>query len=171
MDLRPDALEAAQELEVVLERQVGVQPIDDVHFGERLIAAHAQLLPRLFHRHRVRAGIAGTQPRERAEQTARDADVRRLDADVVVVVRQIAVPPLPLAVGERRHGEQIGMLEEPHAVLEREPLAVLELLGNFAQHHAIVSQPAAIPNRPSMALDHLTMERCYTARPQPTFPR
>ena len=146
MNLGADPFEAAKQLEVVLERQIGMQAVDDVHFGERLIVPHAKLLPRVFERHRVRTRIARAQPRERAEQAARHADVRRFDADVVVVVGQIAVPALALAVGERRHLEQIGMLEQPHAVLERQPLAPLELAGNVCDHQpSIVSHVAGGP--------------------------
>ena len=112
MDLGPDAFEAPKQLEVILERQVGMQAVDDVHFGERLIVAHAQLLPCVFERHRVGTGIAGPQPRKRTEQATRHADVRRFDANVVVVVGQVAVPPLALAIGQRRHLEQIGVLEQ-----------------------------------------------------------
>ena len=45
--LGPDALEAAQQLRVVVERQIGMQAVDDVDFGERLVGALAQLVPRL----------------------------------------------------------------------------------------------------------------------------
>ena len=55
MDVRADPLEAAQQLRVVLERQIGMQPVDDVDFGQRLAGALAQLVPGLFERHRVRA--------------------------------------------------------------------------------------------------------------------
>ena len=85
VDVGPDALEAAQQLRVVVERQIGMQAVDDVDFGERLMRALAQLVPRLFERHRVGAGVAGLQARERAEQAAGDADVGRFEPDVVVV--------------------------------------------------------------------------------------
>ena len=45
-------------------------------------------------------GVAGPQPRERTEQTARHADVRRFEPQVEVVVRDGAVTPLALAIGE-----------------------------------------------------------------------
>ena len=47
--------------------------------------------------------------------------------------------PLPLAVGQPRHREQIRMFEERHAVLERQPLAPVELSRNFVEHMRIVS--------------------------------
>ena len=85
-------------------------------------------------------GIAWPQPRKRAKQTARDADVGRFDADVVVVVRQIAMPPFALAIGERRDVEQVGMLEQPHAIFERQAFAPLELPAILGDIIAIVSQ-------------------------------
>ncbi len=45
MNLGPDALEAAKQLEVVLERQIGMQAVDDVHFGERLIVPRREASP------------------------------------------------------------------------------------------------------------------------------
>ena len=64
-----------------------MQAVDDVDFGERLVGALAQLVEHLLERHRVRAGVAGPQPRERTEETARHADVRRFEPQVEVVVR------------------------------------------------------------------------------------
>ena len=108
-----------------------MQAVDDVDFGQRLAGALAQLVPGLLERHRVRAGIARPQPRERAEEAARDADVGRFEADVEVVVRARAVPPLALAIGQPAERERVRTLEQPHAVLEREPDAGVELLGDI----------------------------------------
>ena len=112
VDLGADLLEAAQHVRVVRERQVGMQAVDDVDFGQRLAGALPQLVPRLLERHRVRPGIAGTQPRERAEQAARDADVGRLEPDVEVVVGARAVALLALAVGEPAERERVGTVEQ-----------------------------------------------------------
>ncbi len=106
VNLGADAFEAPKHLEVVLERQVGMQAVDHVHLGERLIVAHAQLLPCVFERHRVGTRIARPQTRERAEQATSHTDVRRFDANVVVVVSQVAVAPLALAIGQGGHLEQ-----------------------------------------------------------------
>ena len=43
--------------------------------------------------------------------------------------------PLTLAIGERRHFQQAGMLEQPHPVFERQPLVALDLSGNVLQRH------------------------------------
>ena len=112
VNLRPDALEARQQVRVVRKRQVGMQAVDDVDFGQRLVGALAQLVPGLLLRQRVRAGIAGPQPRERAEQARGHADVRGLDADVVVVVGPAGVTPLALAVGQPAKGQQVRRLEQ-----------------------------------------------------------
>ena len=130
---RPDALQAAEHLRVVLERQIRVQAVDDVDLGERLIGSAAELPPDLFERHRVGIGVARLQPRERAEQAARDADVRRFDPDVVVVVGPGRVAPFTLPVGEPAEREQIGRVEQPHAIFEIETDAGVELLGNVRQ--------------------------------------
>jgi hypothetical protein len=133
MDPWPDPLETAQQLLVVVERQIGVQAVDDMDFGERLMSAAAQLVPGLLVRHRVRPWIAGAQARERAEQTRGHADVRGLDADVVVVVGARAVTLLALAVRQPANGEQIGRLEQAHAVGERQSLAGGEFVGDVGE--------------------------------------
>ena len=91
MDPGPDPLEAAQQLQIVVERQIRMQAVDDVDFGEGLMGTLPQLVPRLLERHRVRPVVAGLQPRERAEEAAGDADVGRFEADIEVVVRPRAV--------------------------------------------------------------------------------
>src|SRR5207244_11044619 len=68
MNFRPDALETAQQLQVVVEREIRMQSVDDMDFGERLLTPCAQLRPGLFERHRVRARIAGAKAGERAER-------------------------------------------------------------------------------------------------------
>src|SRR5207248_458025 len=128
MDVRPNLFEAAQQIRVVAPRQIGMQTVDDVDFGERLMGALPQLVPRLFERERVRAGIAWLQPGERAEQATGDADVRRFEADVVVVEGAGAVALLALAVREPPDHEQIATLEKAHSIGEIETVAGCELL-------------------------------------------
>ncbi len=48
VDLGTDPLEAAQQLLVVVERQIRMQAVDDVDFGEGLVGARAQLRPGLL---------------------------------------------------------------------------------------------------------------------------
>ena len=43
MNARANRFQAAQQVRVVRERQIGMQAVDDVHFGERLIGAARSL--------------------------------------------------------------------------------------------------------------------------------
>ena len=122
MDAGANALEAAQHLQVVVERQIGMQSVDDVDFGQWLVRALTQLVPRLLERHRVRAVVARLQARERAEQATRDADVGRFEPDVEVVIGARAVALLALAIGEPAKRQDIGTLEQPHSLVERQAL-------------------------------------------------
>jgi hypothetical protein len=108
-----------------------MQPVDDVDFGERLVRPGSQLVPQLLERHRVRARVARPQTRERAEQTARHAHVGGLESDIEVVERPRAVALLALPVREPSKRQQIRTLEQPHAVLERQPDAGVELIGDI----------------------------------------
>src|SRR6266576_4828411 len=112
MNLGTDPLEAAQQLRVVVERQVRIQTVDDVELGERLVRAAAKLVPRLLERHRVGGGVGRLQPRKRAEQAARHADVSRLETEVVVAVRARGMTLLAPAVCERTDGAQVGSGEQ-----------------------------------------------------------
>ena len=141
VDIRPDPLEAAQQLQVVVPGQIGMQAVDDVHLRQRLIRPLAQLVPRLLQAHRVGAVVARLQPREGAEETARDADVGRLEADVVVEVGTAAVPPLALAVGEPADREEIGRREQPDAVVQRQPFTGIELVRDPVQANGVQSFP------------------------------
>src|SRR5207247_5493714 len=86
-----------------------------------------ELVPGFVERHGVRVGVAGLQPRERAEQTAGDADVGRFDADVVVVERAGAVPLLALAIGEPADEQEIVGLEQTNSIGEVESNAAVKL--------------------------------------------
>src|SRR3990172_503374 len=133
MDVWPDPLEAAQQLRVVVEREIGMEPVDDVDLGERLAGTLPQLVPRLIEGHRVGAGIARLEPRERTEETARHADVGRLETDVVVVKRAAAVPLFALAIGEPANGQQIRAVEQPPTVRQVEAFAALEFLRDISE--------------------------------------
>ena len=126
VNVGPDAFEAAEQIGVVVERQIRVQAVDDVDLGHRLIAAPAELVPGFLERHGVRPGVPRLEPREGAEQTAGDAHVGRFEADVVVVVGAAAVPLLAFAIGQPADRQQIGALEQTTPVVDRQPLAGVE---------------------------------------------
>jgi len=75
------------------------------------------------------------RPVERAELAARHADVRVVDVLVDDVVGLLAVQPLTHVVGERPHGEQIGMAVETEAVGARQTLA---------REHLVCSPPSPL---------------------------
>ena len=104
VDAGPHPLQAAQQVGVVAERQPRVQAVHHVHLGERLAVAGPQAVQHLLDRRGVRAGLVGRQPRERAEQARRLADVGGLEPQVVVEVGAAAVAALALAVGEPADG-------------------------------------------------------------------
>ena len=98
VDGRLDLLEPAKQLKVVIKGQVGVQPIDNMHFRQGLVGAGPQLVPRLLQRHGVRLRVARLETRKRAEQTARDTYIRCLEPNVVIEERLRPVPALALSV-------------------------------------------------------------------------
>jgi hypothetical protein len=110
-----------------------VQAVDDVDFGDRLAGALPQLVENLLDRHGVRARHAFLQPRERAEQARRFADVGRFEPQVVIEVGARAVTPLALAIGDPAERQQILRLEQRHAVVERQPFLRVNLLRDCRQ--------------------------------------
>src|SRR5688500_4516995 len=150
MNARADLFEAAQQIRVVAERKMRIQSVDDVELGERLIRTLTKLVPRLFQRHRVRLGHTRLEAREGTEETARLADIRRLEAEVVVEIRSRAVTLLALTVGEPADGKQVRRVEELHAVFEREAFAGPQLVvdlgesGRFQARFHLEKEPGLI---------------------------
>src|SRR5262245_266091 len=128
MDVRADPLEPAEQLRVIVERQIGMKAVDNVDFGQWLMSANAQFVPGLLERHRIRTGITGFEPSERTKQAARDADVSRLEPDVVVVEGSPAVPLLAILIRKLTDRQEIGAVEQPAAVRQRQPFTGIELL-------------------------------------------
>ena len=101
-----------EQLGVVVEGQARVQAVDDVDLGDRVGGGDARAQPpeRLLVRHRVGAGVADLEARERAEHAARLADVGGVDVQVAVEVGAVAVQPLAHLVGERADLEEVRVL-------------------------------------------------------------
>ena len=133
MHVGADALEPPQQLEVVVERQVRVQAVDHVHLGEGLVLPSPQLVPHLIEGQGIGAVVTRPQPCERTEQTARDADVGRLDPDVVIEERLAGMPPFALAIGEPAQRQQVGAVEQPYAVLVEQPNPGVELFRDIEE--------------------------------------
>ena len=81
MHVGGELLEAAQHLEVVVERQVGVLAADDVDLGDAAGERLARLVEHLVDRERVGVGVAVVVA-EGAEQAAVAADVGVVDVAV-----------------------------------------------------------------------------------------
>ena len=110
-----------------------MEAVDDVDFGERFVRTLPKLGEDLLQRHRMRAGVVRPQARERAEQTRRFADVRRLEPQVVIEIGARAMPPLALAIGHPADGQEVGRLKQAQPVVQRQALAALELVGDVEE--------------------------------------
>src|SRR5688572_21934401 len=161
MDAWADLLEAAEELRVVAERKIRVEPVDDVKLGERLVRATPELVPRLFERHRIRRGIGRLQAREGAEQATRHAHVRRLETKVVVEIGARAMPFLAFAIRERADRQQVVAFEQAHTVGKAQAFPCFELVADAGQSGCL---DAGFHLRASEIL------ACYTARLKSTPP-
>ena len=116
-----------QREQVEIERQVGVQPPDNVELRRFLEAGLLCPAQDLLHRHRVGQGLP-LGLAERAELAPVDADVRRVDVPVDDEIHPVAVLP---PVGEVRHlphKEDVPGSEEGEGVLLREPVPRMHLI-------------------------------------------
>jgi hypothetical protein len=133
MNVGPDGFEAAQQIGVVAERQLRMEPVDDMDFGERFVHALPKLGKDLLERHRMRAGIVRTQARKRAEEARGLADVRGLEPQVVIEIRPTAMPPFAFAIRHPPDGQKVGRLKESQTVVQRQALAAFDLVGDVEE--------------------------------------
>ena len=91
-------LEARHQIEKILERQIGMEPTDDVKFCYSLAIAGSSCLPGFLERHGV-----GTWrvflPAKGAQTACRHTYVRRIDMAVNVKVGIVAVQSLTHVIG------------------------------------------------------------------------
>ena len=126
VDFRKPLLEPAQHLAVPLQRQLRMQAAHDVKLRDRLAPSLAGVPPHLFERHGVGLRVVHALP-EGAQAAARHADVRGVDMAVDVEIRHVAVLALAHQVGHVAHPQDVAGTVQRHAVLERQPLACLDL--------------------------------------------
>ena len=117
----------ADDVDVPVVLHLVVQPADDVHLGRAAIDRFLPASQNLLVGHQIALGAAQVGAK-RAEDAAIDADVRRIQMRVDVVIGGVAVLPLADQVGQladfvQRH---LGLVEQ-QAVVERQPLAGLDL--------------------------------------------
>ena len=97
--LREAFFQAGDEIDVVLERQVGMQAADDVKLGDGFGVTGAGRGPDFLQRHGVRAGNVFLAA-EGAQAASGHADVRVVDVAIDVEVGEVAVHPLAHMIGQ-----------------------------------------------------------------------
>ena len=129
MQARLGLVNDADDVQIPFVRQLVVQSADDVHlrsaaplglrgpFQDLLVGHHVTLLA-------LQVGPEG------AEGAAIDADVGRVQVRVDVVVGEVAVLALAHAVRQLAEREQVGVIVEEDAVVEREPFLGLDFFAD-----------------------------------------
>ena len=122
-------LQSAEKPGVVLEGPGRVEASDDVKLRDRFGVSLARLFDALSDRHLVPAGLIDLL-RPGAERAIDPAEVRRVQVPVDVVIREVAVTLFADEVGEPARPEEVARREDPDSVVERQPLAGENLLGD-----------------------------------------
>ena len=115
VDLGEADLQALDQVEEVLERQVRMQTADDVELGHGFAVALAGRLPRLLERHGVGSAVALLLAKG-AQAAARHADVGGIDVAIDVEEGQVAVQALANQVGKPADGQHVRRAVERNAV-------------------------------------------------------
>ena len=132
VDLGRGLLHPADHVHVVRERQLVVQPADDVQLGRPPGVGLAGALLDLVLAHRVGAGVVHVGA-EGAEVALVHAHVGGVEVRVDVVIAEIAVVALADEVRHLAQREQVGRRLQGQPVVEREALAGLDLLADRRQ--------------------------------------
>ena len=116
MNLRKALLEAGDEIEKILEGQIGMQSADDVKFRDSFVVAGGRGFEGLFKSHRVRAGRIFLS--SKGTQAARGhADIGRIQMAIDVEVSAIAMHALADVIGHPANRENISGAIEGERVL------------------------------------------------------
>ena len=129
--LRKALLQAANQVEVIIERKIGMQPADDVKF--RGAFGHALRGARVNFIERKRVGARRIRrAAERAQLAVRDANVRGIDVPVDVEVADVSVALLAHVIRKPADGQQVVRLEEREAVfgVRRSPARTFCAMGS-----------------------------------------
>ena len=151
MDPGEAPFESAEELLVVVDQQLGVEPADDVELGDRLVDVAGRNLDSLLDRIGPSAVAVAPRNIEGAQLARGDTDVGRIEVTVDVVVGGIAVKPFAYQIGQSPDSEEIGGHRDEQAVVVVQSLAGKHLLGHRGEsrvtqseitccghHHAII---------------------------------
>jgi hypothetical protein len=115
------------DVNVPLERFLVVQSADNVDFRRPLGTCFQS--PFADHVVGKRVSFFGLQVRpERTENAAINADIRRVQMNVRVVVREVSVLAFPHGIRQLAERQHVDLLVEKKAFVERQPLADVDLL-------------------------------------------
>ena len=129
MHLGKSLLQPTHQVEKIFQRQIRVQPADDMKLRHRLRVARGRRLPSLFQRHGVACLVALLAPKG-AQPAVRHANIRRVDVPVDVEVGHIPVHPLAHMVSQPAHSQHVRGTIKRNPVVELQPLASQNFAGN-----------------------------------------
>src|ERR1039458_8624212 len=136
MHLRESLLQARDQIDIVLEWQVGVQAADNVKLRNRFAVAGSSGVPDFFQRHGVGAG--GILFAAKGAQAAGGhANIGVIDMAVNVEVGDVAVHPLANVVGQADNLQNVARAVERKSIVSREPLLSHHLVMNWAQARVV----------------------------------
>src|ERR1700682_6802582 len=129
MDLRETCLQSGNKIEIILERQIRMQPADNVELRDRLGVSGSRRLKRFFERHGVSAGSVFLAS-ESAQAARRNTNIRGINMAVDVEISHIAVHARTYRVGQPAQSENVRRKIERDPFLQAQPLARKYLIGN-----------------------------------------
>src|SRR5664279_3122113 len=132
MHLRKSFLQPRDQIDVVLERQIGVQPANNVKLRYRLAVAGSGGAPDFLQRHGVGAGgiLLAT---EGAQAAGRHANIGVVDVAVHVEVGDVTVHPLANVVRQPTDRQDVTRAVERKRVVSRQTLVSHHLVVNWLQ--------------------------------------
>ena len=138
-------LDPLDHVDVVLKRQLVVQPADDVQLRRAPVPGLASPVDDLVAIHHIGLCLAEVGP-EGAEVTGVHAHVRRIDVRVHVVITEVSVVPLAHQVGHLAQREQVVGGLERQTVLEAQSPASLNLFPDRLQPYRFGRHAFILPD-------------------------
>ena len=126
MDLREALLQAGNQIKEILKWQIGMQPADDVKFGDRFAVARGGGLEGFVERHRIRAGRIFL-PSEGAKAAGGHANIRRIDVAIDVEISLVAMHALAHGIRQPAYGEDVRRTVECERVVLGQPFSSEDL--------------------------------------------
>ncbi len=148
MNLRKAFFQPGDQVEVILEWQVGMQAADNVEFGDGFGVARAGGVPDFFQRHGVRAGHV-LLAAEGAQAAGGDADIGVIDVPVDVEVSRVTVHAFANVIGQPADCQDVARTIEGERVVDREPLLRHDLVTDRVQADIVGLERAKLFGRRS----------------------